>query len=246
MADRTAVFRDGMHVMLGQKRDRSGLLDLLIFCFGVSAVFLCATAEAATPALLFEDSSVIGIGDTITALRLPVRTANGTFIFKDVTIVLEADSEGNLRWATARPIATLSPPLQTSNVRAGIYASATDKSAGLRITGPSAIGHGGVAEWAITVAPGKTAGRSPPNPAFFYTGPLSGSPLAARVQRVGLASSQYSFGVIGASQAPFPGFATNGLIGLRLIGNQLVIAAFSEDGRDHAEPVTEIVYTFER
>ncbi len=215
-----------------------------LFVIGLLPLGFCLPghAEAASPAMFFEDSSVIGIGDTITALQVPIRTATGDFIFKDVTIVLDVDTKGNLRWATAKPLATPSPVLQTSNIRAGIYLSPTSTQEGIRITGPTAIGNGGEAEWAITVGPGKIANISPPNPAVFYTGPLAKSPLEARLAKAGLTSTQYNYGVIGTTSGTW---FSNALVGLRLIGNQLAVALFTDSsGTDHKDPVTQIIYTF--
>ena len=199
-------------------------------------------AAAAEPAIFFDQSSVIGIGDTITAICLPIRTADGKFVFKDVTITLSVGAKGNLAWASAKPVVAECPPLSVSNIRAGIYSSPTLSYEGIQITGPTAIGNGGEAEWAITVGPGKNAGLSPPNPAVFYTGPLAKSPLAARLQKAGLTSTQYNYGVIGASSGTWP---SNALFGLRLVGNQLAVALFTDSsGHDHKDPVTQIIYTF--
>jgi hypothetical protein len=119
-----------------------------------------------------------------------------------VTIELTADAKGNLSWATKEPIAGSSPPLATSNVRAGIYVSPTCSTCAIQIIGPTSIGDGGEGEWVIAPAPisavpKEFAGGSPPNPAVFYTGPLAGSPLEARLKKAGLTTTQYVYGVIG-------------------------------------------------
>ena len=57
---------------------------------------ICGTASAADPAIYFDQSSVIGIGDTITALCLPIQTGGGHVIHKNVTITLTVGATGNL------------------------------------------------------------------------------------------------------------------------------------------------------
>lgn len=176
---------------------------------------------------------------------MPIQTAPNTFIYKDVTIELTADAKGNLEWATKEPISAFSPTPVNSNVRAGIYLNGTcPTECGIQITGPALIGSGGEAEWTITSAPSKTPGSSPPNPAVFYTGPLAGSPLAARLKKAGLTTTQYVYGVIGTSNVDSGFWGSNGLFGLRLVGNELVVASFTADGVDHNVPVTQIIYTF--
>jgi hypothetical protein len=214
--------------------------------FALSALgLICASgpADAASKPIYFDESSIVGIGQTITALRVPIETAAGTYIYKDVTIEINSDAKGDLTWATAEPITALSPPLATSNVRAGIYVIPTC-ACGIQITGPSSIGSGGVGEWVITAVPGKSTYYSPPNPAFFYTGSLAASPLAARLEKAGLTSPQYVYGIVGTSNSYIP-WQSNALFGLRLVGNELVVAAFTDGSNiDHNVPVTQIIYTF--
>ena len=117
---------------------------------------------------------------------------------------------------------------------------------GIQISGPSAIGNGGEAEWTITAAPGKAASHSPPNPAVFYTGALAKSPLAARLTAAGLPSSEFeTYGVIGTTTVGITSWNSNDLIGLKLVGNQLVIADFTDStGKDGNVTVAQIIYTF--
>ncbi len=95
---------------------QTAILSAGSLSFGV-----CTAASAADPAIYFDQSSVIGIGDTITAICLPIQTAGGKFIFKNVTITLTVGATGNLAWATAKPVVATCPPLEVSNIRAGIY-----------------------------------------------------------------------------------------------------------------------------
>ncbi|HEY4044664.1 MAG TPA: hypothetical protein VGM32_22865 [Rhodopila sp.] len=218
-------------------------MSALAFIAALAGVSAPRPADAASKPIYFDESSIVGIGETITALRVPIETAPNTFIYKDVTIELTADAKGNLNWATVAPISAPSPPLITSNVRAGVYAIPTCTACGIQITGPTSIGSGGEAEWAITVASGKTPGLSPPNPAVFYSGPLATSPLEARLKKAGLTTTQYAYGVIGTSNVGNYLWATNGLFGLILVGNQLVVASFTDQKGDHNVPVTQIIYT---
>ena len=60
------------------KTGRKSLPGLVALGIGISGILVAASAKAASPTLFFEDSSVIGVGDTITALRVPVQTAKGS------------------------------------------------------------------------------------------------------------------------------------------------------------------------
>ncbi|MGH7113606.1 MAG: hypothetical protein ACREE9_03835 [Stellaceae bacterium] len=225
---------------------RGVLLPMLALLAALPGICATGPADAASKPIYFDESSIVGIGRTVTALRVPIETAPNTFIYKDVTIELTADAKGNLEWATKEPISALSPPLATSNIRAGIYLIPTCSQCGIQITGPTSIGNGGEAEWTITPAPGTkiVPAESPPNPAVFYTGPLAGNPLAARLENAGLTSAQYAYGEIGASSL-YGAWYPNGLIGLRLVGNELVVAAFTDSGEiDHNVPWTQIIYMF--
>jgi hypothetical protein len=231
----------GRFAEAGSRRGR--LATLLALCPGLLGFWASGPADAASAPMYFDESSIIGIGQTITALGVPIETSAGTFIYKDVTIELSADAKGNLSWATKEPIAGSSPPLATSNVRAGVYFMPDCSACGIQITGPTSIGNGGLGEWVITAATAD-AGSSPPNPAFFYTGPLAGSPLEARLKKAGLTSAQYVYGIVGTSNVNAYRWATNDLFGLRLVGNELVVAGFTDGNGDHNIPVTQIIYTF--
>lgn len=208
---------------------------------------ICATgpANAASKPIYFDESSIVGIGQTVTALRVPIETAAGTYVYKDVTIELNSDAKGNLTWATAEPISAVSPPLATSNVRAGVYVmTPTCPTCAIQIIGPTSIGDGGVGEWVITAVSGNTAALSPPNPAIFYTGSLAASPLEARLKKAGLTSAQYVYAVLGTSNYASTNWTDNGLFGLRLVGNELVVTSFTDTNGDHNVPVAQIIYMF--
>jgi len=213
---------------------------------GVLVVVGASTARAETPAAFFNYSSLIGQNKTITATQVPIQTSTGAFIYKDVTIQINVDAAGNLTYATTSPLATLSPMLSASTFRAGIYTDSSDSRFGLQVSGPAIIpGGGGLAQWSLTSAPG--LGCDPPQPATFYTGPLANSPLAARVKDAGITgitATQYSFGVIGTAGCGNANWQNNGLIGLSNVGGNLIIASFTQSGKDAATPYTKIIYVF--
>ncbi|HKD68563.1 MAG TPA: hypothetical protein VKB84_17095 [Candidatus Binataceae bacterium] len=203
-----------------------------------------AAGTATTPAAFFNFSSVIGLNKEITATQVPVQTSTGTIIYKDVTIQINVDAAGNLTYATAAPIATLSPTLTASNIRAGIYTDAESATFGSQITGPAIIpGGGGEAQWSISAAAGLNC--VPPQPATFYTGPLADSPLAARVKKALITATQYSFGVVDGASCGDANWRANGLIGVTAVGNQVMVSSFTNpSGVDTTAPVETIIYNF--
>jgi hypothetical protein len=239
---------------------RAGLLSVAKF-FGVAAgvgffalsgvllVGVCAsTALAETPAAFFNYSSVIGSNKVITATQVPIQPSTGPLIYKDVTIQINVDAAGNLTYATTAPLATLSPMLSASTFRAGIYTDSSDSRFGIQVSGPSLVpGGGGLAQWSLTSAPG--LGCDPPQPATFYTGPLASSPLAGRVKDAGITgitATQYSFGLIGTAGCGNGNWQNNGLIGLTNVGGNLVIASFTQTGKDASSPYTQIIYVLQK
>ncbi len=52
------------------------------------------------------------------------------------------------------------------------------------------------------------------------------------------------YGIVGTTNVNAYPWYTNGLFGLLLDGNQLIVAGFTDAKGDHDVPVTQIIYTF--
>jgi hypothetical protein len=228
-------------------------VDTRVGIFALSGVLLgvCASAAlAATPAAFFNNASVIGLNKMIATTHVPIQTGTGTIIYKDVTIQINVDAAGNLTYATATPIATLSPTLSATNIRAGIYTDSLNAAFGIQVSGPAIIpGGGGEGQWSITAAAGLSCDASAPS--TFYTGPslaLANSKLAARVKTAGITATQYSFGELGENGCQNDGNWYNGaLIGVTAVGNQLQVSSFTHlTGADSSSPVETVTYNFKQ
>ena len=79
-------------------------------------------ADAATPTPYLQDSTIVGSGGTLTITDMPVQTSTGSLVYKDVTIQLNAATNGNVTIAPGFPKeqAAIAPIL--NNFVAGKYA----------------------------------------------------------------------------------------------------------------------------
>ncbi len=215
------------------------LLGALTFAF---SPILCTPAHAATSEAYPEFADIFGSAGTVYVVRMPVALPNGSTIYKDVTIQLRADANGNLSWGTSVPIQAVSPPLDTSNITAGSYIYPLNPGFALVINGPASIGNG-VGKWTIVVAPGKANPCG--SPATFYTGNLARVPIAARLKAANITDTEYSYGVLGFGAGGGCGgqFVSGNLIGVSQVGNQVQIALFTTaTGRDQNVPVNTVEF----
>jgi hypothetical protein len=186
-------------------------------------------------------STLTGSGNNITAVRVPIVTSTGT-IYKNMTLLFNVDSSGNLTIASGYPKFVIPPTPSISGFKAGPYVGPTTlcNNMIINVAGPG-IAPGGATEW--TLAAGSGAGACTyPDSATWYVGPIATSPLAARVKAAGITSTAWSYGVGGT---PYSGsWYRNSLLGFSQVGKTLTIVSFSTNGTvDHSEPVDQITFT---
>jgi hypothetical protein len=201
-----------------------------------------------TPYASFESSTLSGSGNALTASRVPVVQSDGTVVYKDVTVQFSVDSDGKLTLAGPAEVLP-SPLLITGGFIAGNYMGPSPLGGGkffITVSGPS-VAHGGATKWSLAA----TTGAAPctyPTSATWYVGPLSSSPLAARLQKAGITSTAWSYGIEDSPQSCQPTYGNDWypgtLIGVSQTGNAITIASFSFIGSsDSNYPIDEIAYT---
>jgi hypothetical protein len=187
----------------------------------------------------------------LAATTIPVETATGKFVYWDMTILLNADSKGNLTLAPGYPKFQPSVPFNISGFEAGAYAGPATIASGkyfVTVTGPG-VGPAGSTLWSLATAKGADACTVPVT-AVWYTGPIAGNPLAPRLKKAGINSPDYSYGIVGAG-SPCGGtfedlFEQGALIGASQTGPTLSISSFTANGKDSNVPLGPIVYTLQR
>lgn len=232
--------------LFGRTLRLSVVMGITAYC----AVLACAQTEDAAspdatppppPYALLQYSTLTGSGNSVTANWVPVVTSKGT-IYKNLTLLFDVDSSGNLTVAPNYPKVVLSPSPIASSFIAGKYVgpSTICNSMIVTVSGP-AITAGGATEWSLVVGSGAGACTYPYN-ATWYVGPPATNPLvAARLKKVGITSTNWSYGVGGT---PYGGDWTHdSLLGFSQIGKTLTIVSFTDGSGDHNEPVDTIVYT---
>jgi hypothetical protein len=197
-----------------------------------------AGATATPPYALFQYATLTGSNNTINATWLPVVSATGTTSYVNVTIEFKVSSTGQLSVVLGYPKVMPAPAPLVSSFIAGNYAS-PNGSGLITVTGPGIMTDGST-EWSLAASPGAST-CTYPDSAMWYVGPLSGSPLAARLQAAGITSTAWSYGV-GDSGCSW---SANSLLGFSQIGNQLTIVDFT-NGKDYPTPVDSIVYTLKQ
>lgn len=213
------------------------------------AVFVLASAAACAvvahaqtpPYALFQYSTLTGSGNTVVATWVPVVTAKGT-IYKDITLLFDVDSAGNLTLAPGYPEVVASPALTVSSFKAGKYVGPStilNGQATITVSGPG-VTSGGATEWSLAAAPG-AANCTYPTTFTWYVGSLATNPLAARLKAAGITSTAWYYGV--GTGVCYNDWYTNILIGISQVGNTLTIVSFTNNTGDHNEPVDQITYT---
>jgi hypothetical protein len=211
--------------------------------FLVAAAAACAVAAHAQtpPYSLFEYSTLTASGDKVTATWVPVITSKGT-IFKNVTLLFEVDSSGNLTLAPGYPEVVPSPAPVVSAFKAGNYAGPASVYHGdfvIVVAGPG-VTVGGATEWTVTAPTGVDI-YTYPGSGTWYVGPLATNPLAARLKAAGITSTAWSYGVAGSQWRG--AWAANTLVGVSQVGNTITFVSFTNPNGDHSEPVDQITYT---
>jgi hypothetical protein len=217
------------------------------------SVTFAQPATAAQPTPFLEDSTIVGAGGTLTATMIPVEKSNGTFAYWDMTILLNADSKGNLSLASGYPKFQPSVPVIISNFQAGNYAGPATVANGkflVTVTGPG-VGPGGTTVWSLASSKGANSCTAPAS-ATWYTGPIAGNPLATRLKKVKITSADYSYGVVGTGTNYSPCYSTTyyylpfeqgALIGVSQTQATLTISSFTSGEIDYQTPIAQITYT---
>jgi hypothetical protein len=208
-----------------------------------------------TPNALFQYSTITGSGNTITATYLPVVTAKGTTVYKNVALQFDVDSMGNLTLAPGYPIVIPSPTPLISNFRAGNYKGPSNILSGkmLITVAGAGIAPGGATEWTLTTQ----SSADPctyPSSATWYVGQFATSPLAGRLTKAGITAADYpdySWGV-GGSQASticigsqYYDWQPNTLLAFSQVGGTITILSFTDNGTDYSTSRDQITYTHE-
>lgn len=212
---------------------------------------LTQAAVAATPTPYLQDSTIVGTGGTLIITDVPVQTSTGSLVYKDVTIQLNAATNGNLTIAPGYPVVQNAAEPILNNFAAGNYVGPPTLGSGkflVTVTGPG-VGPGGATLWSLTPASGANCATYPQS-VTWYTGPIANNPLAARLKKANITSSFYSYGIVGFNPSCAAGsygyFLSGALVGLSQVEGSLTIVSFTNSaGSDLPIPLSEITYTLQ-
>jgi hypothetical protein len=211
---------------------------------------LINVAHAQTPAPLFQNATLTGSGNTITATRVPVVVSPTLTIYVDLTLQFNSDSNGNLTLASGFPQIVQSPALLTSNFVAGTYLGPITLFNGkglIAVAGPG-VTDAGATNWTLSATTGTDSSLYPVT-ANWYVGPIANNPYAARIQKAGITSTLYSYGIAEcATNCPGNwGFNSNSgiLIGVAQIGNTISIVSFTNQNTDSSTPLAQLSFTLQ-
>jgi hypothetical protein len=160
-------------------------------------------------------------------------------MYLNMTLQFNVDHNGNLTIATGYPQFVPAPTEFVSSFKAGRYQQSGTSSVYYiaTVAGPG-VTTGGATEWTLANAYSYTH----PYTATWYVGPNSSSPIAARLQKAGITSTAWSYGIAGGSGLPYP-WAYNSMIGVSQVGNTLTFVSFTDSSGDHSQPVDQITFT---
>jgi hypothetical protein len=226
--------------------------SLQLTCIMAPALFistLSGVARAQTPPTpLFQNATLSGSGNTITATRVPVVISATQTIYVDIAIQFNSDANGVLTIANGFPQINQSPNLLTGGFQAGTYLGPLSLFNGkglISVSGPT-VEDGGYTFWSLTTAPGTDPGVYPTS-ANWYVGPIANNPYAARINAAKITNTTYSYGIMTSSGGCIAVWCTAGtgnLIGVSQTGNVLSIATFSyEGGSDQNVPYAILTFT---
>jgi hypothetical protein len=218
----------------------------LYFMIFITAWVPAAIAQAPKPPYaLFDQATLTGSGNTITATQIPVVTATGAIVYLSATLQFNVDANGGLTLSTGYPQVSAAPTVITGNFKAGRYVGPSTILGGkgiVSVMGPG-LTDGGATEWTLSAASGADP-YTYPGSASWYVGSITNPnhPLAARLSKAGITSTAWSYGVGSAYNTN--NWLTNSLIGVSQVGNTITIASFTSSGpTDHNVPVDQITYT---
>jgi len=206
-------------------------------------------AVATVPYSLFQDATLTGSGNTITATWLPVVTASGATIHKNVTLQFNVDALGNLTVTAGYPKVVPSPAPLVSSFEAGNYQGPSSVLSGdalITVSGPG-VTTGGATEWSSATSSGAST-CTYPSSAAWYVGPIASNPFATRISAAQIPAATvaaYSWGVTGNNECGGIDYyyGPNALIALSQTNGTLTIVSFSYNGTDYSTPQSQITYT---
>ena len=213
------------------------------------STFAAGAAFGATPTIDAQDATITGSGDTVTTTRIPVETSTGSFLYYDIATIYGVTSAGKLSVVSTTITSSVSPLV--GNFKAGTYVAPGTLDFTDKLTGPG-IASAGTTAWTFSASGGTNEACAYPVTVTWYTGPIAHNPNAARIEKAGITSTDYSYGVAGAVEAIcyapgyYFGFYDNvpALIGASQVGNSLSLVSFTDTtGKDHPLPVAEITFT---
>jgi len=210
-------------------------------------------ANTSTPYAEVQYATLTGSTDVINVTMLPLVTPTG-IVYKNVTVPLavSVSSAGVVTLTAGTPTVVTAPTPVVSNFVAGPYVgpgvTGSAETQLLTLAGPG-VTSGGATEWSITTRPGAT-GCTFPTTATFYVGPLAGNPLYPRLQKAGINSTAYSYGVMGSQICGGEGASDwwyqGNIVGFSQTGNALTIVSFTYDeSEDYSTPQAQITYTLQ-
>src|SRR5262249_5613692 len=156
----------------------------------------------------------------------------------------DSDGDGNLTLSAGYPIVTPSPSLLSSSFQTGKYVgprNAANGKASITINGPGVV-NGGSTTWS-------SASNSDADPCTFpvsatwYVGPMENNPMAARLKKVGITTTAWTFGVAGPGLPSSCGvglsfaWGSGAIIGVNQSGNSITFASFTNNSFDKDSPV---------
>jgi hypothetical protein len=181
----------------------------------------------------FQNSTLTGSGNTISASSLPVVTAGGILYF-DVVVQFDVDADGNLTVSAGYPQYTKSPQPLVDHFKAGTYLGPDDSTELITVSGPG-VGGGGTTVWSLGPASGASGCLYPYTATWYVVKKLSDSPLAKRLKAAGITNTNLSYGV-GKANCGGGAWETDSLLGFDQTAGSIAITSFSFDGQDFNVP----------
>ena len=230
------------------RRTARGALTLTVF----SAVAFVARAQGQIPSAMFQNSTLTGSGNTMTATRVPVRISSSLTIYVDITTQFNVDLNGNLTLSAGYPQIVPSATLLTGNFKAGTYVAPSTlfNGKGLVTVGGPGVTDGGTTTWSLNAATGADASLYPVS-ATWWVGPIANNPYAARLNKAGITSTAYAYGIAYSANClnNAPGWCSYSpgiLIGATQSGNVISLVSFSlytGITADYSAPVGQLSFT---
>ena len=212
-----------------------------------------ALAQSQTPSTMFQNSTLTGSGNTINATRVPVVISSTLTIYVDMTMQFNVDSNGNLTMASGYPKIASSPTVLSGNFKAGTYVAPSTlfNGKGLVTVGGPGVTDGGTTTWSLNAATGADAGLYPVS-ATWWVGPIANNPYAARLNKAGITSTAYAYGVAysancNSNAQAWCSYSNGTLIGATQSGNVISLVSFTTytggPNVDSSAPVGQLSFT---